>query len=257
MYSVRLHHSAFISAGLHIGLIIFVAKAIDNIEIKTPGQTPSVILKVTKEESNRAASSVENGRQEFKQAPSALPAVKAYAALSELNTKTLANEMPAIESRPSPAVRQPEALGAIADPSQFTIGMPEANKNGDMGIGPIGSRSPNSSWGKLSSPIGSSAGNPNAERELNEQKMQAAQRKDMFMAKYQQRQAELRKSGQEASCKIRIDEGFVFAQMVCKTASDQPREIGFLQGPVSFVGQIYASSQCLMLGRVDEEFRCP
>ena len=166
MYSLRFHQSAFISAGMHIVLIIFVAKAIDNIAIKTPGQTPSVFLKITKEESNRASSSVERVRQKFEQAPSALPAVKAYAALGDLNTKTVANEMPAIESRPSPAVRDPEPLGAIADPSQFTIGLPEANKNGDMGIGPIGSRSPHSSWGKLSPPIGSSAANPNAEREL-------------------------------------------------------------------------------------------
>lgn len=257
MFLLRFHHSAFISAGMHIGLVIFVAKAIDNIEIKKTEQAPSIFLKVTKEESSRTSSSVERGRQEFKQAPSALPAVKANDALGDLSVKSAASEPPAIESRPSPAVREPEALGPIADPSKFTIALPEANPNGDMGIGPIGSRSPNSSWGKLSPPIGSSAANPHAERELKQQKMQEAQRKDMFMAKYLLRQTELRRSGQDVSCKIRIDEGYVFAQMVCKNASDQSKETGFLQGPVTFTNQVNAASQCLMLGVADEDSKCP
>jgi len=249
MYSLRFHHTAFLSAGVHIVLVIFLAKAIQRVDVKENfGQEPSLFLKVRKEESNRTPFSVERGRQEFKQAPSALPAVKANYEQPDLSTKSVDNELPAIESRPSPPVREPEALGTIADPSQFTIAMPEANKNGDMGIGPIGSRSPNSSWGKLSPPIGSSAANPHAERELKEQKMQTAQRKDMFVAKYLQRQTELRRSGQDVSCKIRTDEGFVFAQMVCKNTSDQAREIGFLQGPVTFVNQVNAPSQCWMLG---------
>jgi hypothetical protein len=257
MFSLRFHQSAFISVGMHILLVFFVAKAIGNIDIKKPGQAPSIFLKVTKEASNKTSFSVDRGRQEFKQAPSALPTVKANDEQPDLSTKSVANELPAIESRPSPAVREPEALGTIADPSQFTIAMPEANPNGDMGIGPIGSRSPNSSWGKLSPPIGSSAANPHAERELKQQKMQAAQRKDMFLAKYLQRQTELRRSGQDVSCKIRIDEGFVFAQMVCKNASDQAREMGFLQGPVTFVNQVNAPSQCWMLGNTQEDHRCP
>lgn len=257
MYSLRFHHTAFISAGMHIGLLIFVAKAIDNIEVKKPGQAASIFLRVTKEESRTTSSSVERGRQELKQAPSALPAVKANDGLGEFNTKSVASEPPAIESRPSPAVKEPEALGPIADPSKFTIALPEANPNGDMGIGPIGSRSPNSSWGKLSPPIGSSAANPHAERELKQQTMQEAQRKDMFMAKYLLRQTELRRSGQDVSCKIRIDEGYVFAHMICKNASDQSKETGFLQGPVTFINQANPASQCLMLGKVDEDFKCP
>ncbi len=256
MYSLRFHHTAFISAGMHIVLVIFVAKAIDNIEIRKPGQAPSIFLKVTKEESIRTSSSVEKSRQEFKQAPSSFPAVKANDVLGDLNVKSVASEPPAIEGRPSPAVREPEALGPVADPSKFTIGLPEANPNGDMGIGPIGSRSPNSSWNKLSPPIGSSATNPHAERELKEQKMQAAQRKEIFMSKYAQRQNELRLSGQDVSCKIRIDEGFVFAQMVCKNASDQARETAHLQVPVTFVNQVN-SSQCWMLGNTQEDHHCP
>jgi hypothetical protein len=126
-----------------------------------------------------------------------------------------------------------------------------------MGIGHIGSRSPNTSWGKLSPPIGSSAANPHAEREFKEQKMQTAQRKDMFMAKYLQRQTELRRSGQDVSCKIHIDEGFVFAQMVCKNTSDQAREMGFLQGPLTFSNQVNPPSQCWMLGNTQEDHHCP
>jgi hypothetical protein len=256
MFSLRFHHTAFISAGMHIVFFIFVVNAIDNIETRKPGQAPSIFLKVTKEESSTTSSSVERGRQEFKQAPSAVPFVKANDTLGDLNVKSVASEPPAIESRPSPAVREPEALGPIADPSKFTIGLPEANPNGDMGIGPIGSRSPNSSWGKLSPPIGSSAANPNAEREFKEQKMQTSQRKDMFMAKYLHRQTELRRSGQDVSCKIRIDEGYVFAQMVCKNASDQARETAHLQVPVTFVNQVN-SSQCWMLGNSQEDHHCP
>jgi len=132
MYSLRFHHTAFLSAGMHIVLVIFLAKAIQRVDVKENfGQEPSLLLKVRKEESNRTPFSVERGRQEFKQAPSDLPVPKAYDALGDLTTQSVVNAIPAIGSRPSQAVRQPEALGAIADPTQFTIGLPAMIQLGD------------------------------------------------------------------------------------------------------------------------------
>jgi hypothetical protein len=176
---------------------------------------------------------------------------------SPAEDSTASVQMPITNAeQPQPSTK-PEALGQLSDPSKFEIDTKALAPNDKMPIGPFGSSSPNTRWGRMSSPIGTNLGGEKIIDLIQTQEMQKRQRKQVFLEAVKLRHQFILSNTENLACLAFINLDGTHGSVTCVPSEAIPQELAMLNGAVLMSTQKPSNALCYPFGHLNVQLVCP